>query len=307
LRSSRNRKLRQTEQQNPRSLGLDQLTTQELVRLIQREDATVARAVAREADAIARAIVLIVAALRSGGRLIYVGAGTSGRIAAVDAAECPPTFGVPSTQVHALMAGGTRAFTKAIEGVEDSATQGAHDLTAIRVARRDVVVGISSGGTTPYVLAALRLARKQGALTIGLTANRKSGISKVVDVLIAPETGAELIAGSTRMKAGTAQKMVLNTLSTGTFVALGRVYNNWMVDVALANRKLRERGLRILQEATGATARQASRALAKSGSNMRVALIMLKTGIDAAGAKRKLKENRGDLRLALGEGARRRN
>ena len=271
------------------------------MRAIQREDATVARAVGRESPAISRAVEAIVRSLRGGGRLIYVGAGTSGRLAVLDAAECPPTFGVPARQVQAVMAGGKRAFTEAIEGAEDSAGGGAKDLAARRVGRRDVVVGLTSSGTTPYVLAALRLARRRGAATIGVTANRRSPIARAADITIAPDTGPELIAGSTRMKAGTAQKMVLNTLSTAAFARLGRVYNNWMVDVALSNRKLRERGLRILQEATGASALLAARALAQSGGKMRVALVVLKTGASVGEARRRLRWAGGDLRRALGE------
>jgi N-acetylmuramic acid 6-phosphate etherase len=188
-----------------------------------------------------------------------------------------------------------------MEDAEDSETQGAKDVAARRVNKNDVVVGISSSGTTPYVLGALRLAKKRGAATIGITANRNSPISKLVQLLIAAETGPELIAGSTRMKAGTAQKLILNTLTTGAFVLLGRVYNNWMVDVSLSNRKLRERGLRILQEATGANKKRAATALAQSGDKMRVALIMLKTGVSATDASRRLKQSGNDLRLALGE------
>jgi N-acetylmuramic acid 6-phosphate etherase len=274
------------------------------VRVIHREDATVTRAMGRELPAISRAVEAIVRSLRSGGRLIYVGAGTSGRLAALDAAECPPTFGVPAWQVRAIVAGGKRALTGAVEGAEDSAVRGERDLAAMRVTRHDAVVGLAASGTTPYVLAALRLARRRGAATIGVTANRRSPIARVASITIAPDTGPELIAGSTRMKAGTAQKLVLNTLSTAAFVRLGRVYNNWMVDVALSNRKLRERGLRILREATGASASQAARALSQSGSRMRVALVMLKTGAGAAEARRRLRQAGGELRQALGEAPR---
>ena len=299
--SPRTRTVRRTEQRNPRSLGLDQLSTRELVRVIHREDATVARAVGRELPAISRAVEAIVRSLRSGGRLLYVGAGTSGRLAALDAAECPPTFGVPAQQVQAILAGGKRALTGAVEGAEDSAARGVRDLSARRVTRRDAVVGLTASGTTPYVLAALRLARRRGAVTIGVTANRQSPIARIAEITIAPHTGPELIAGSTRMKAGTAQKMVLNTLSTAAFVGIGRVYNNWMVDVALTNRKLRERGLRILQEATGASGSRAAQALAQSGGKMRIALVILKTGAGVQEARRRLRQAGGDLRRALGE------
>jgi N-acetylmuramic acid 6-phosphate etherase len=255
----------------------------------------------RELPAISRAVEAIVRSLRGGGRLIYVGAGTSGRLAALDAAECPPTFGVPARQVQAIVAGGKRALTGAIEGAEDSVARGTRDLAARQVGRRDAVVGLTASGTTPYVLAALRLARRRGAVTIGVTANRRSPIARIAKITIAPDTGPELIAGSTRMKAGTAQKLVLNTLSTAAFVRLGRVYNNWMVDVALTNRKLRQRGLRILQEATGASESRAARALAQSRGEMRVALVMLKTGVTESEARRRLRQGGGELRRALGE------
>jgi N-acetylmuramic acid 6-phosphate etherase len=301
LRRSPQRILRRAARRKPRTRGLDQLSTHELVRTIHRQDATVARAIGRELPTIVRAVEAIVRALRGGGRLIYVGAGTSGRLAAVDAAECPPTFGVSPRRVQAILAGGRRALTGAVEGAEDSAGRGARDLVAKRVTRRDAVVGIAASGTTPYVLGALRLARRRGAVTIGLTANRRSPIARVAAITIAPGTGPEVIHGSTRMKAGTAQKMVLNMLSTAAWVRLGRVYNSWMVDVALSNRKLRGRGLRILREASGASESEAARALAQSKGNMRRALVMLKAGVAEEQAQRLLRQAGGDLRRALGE------
>ena len=255
---------------------------------------------------IERAVEAIVRSLRAGGRLIYVGAGTSGRLATLDAAECPPTFGVSPQLVQAVVAGGRRALTRAVEAAEDSAAQGARDLTAKRVSRRDAVVGLTASGTTPYVLGALKLSRQRGAVTIGVTARRHAPISRVAEITIAPETGPELIHGSTRMKAGTAQKTVLNTLSTAALVRLGHVYNNWMVDVAMSNHKLRGRGLRILREATGASEAEAARALAQSRGKMRIALVMLKTGANATEAALRLKRADGDLRRALGEASLRR-
>jgi N-acetylmuramic acid 6-phosphate etherase len=266
----------------------------------------VPRAVARELPVIERAVEAIVRSLRAGGRLIYVGAGTSGRLATLDAAECPPTFGVSPQLVQAVVAGGRRALTRAVEAAEDSAAQGARDLTAKRVSRRDAVVGLTASGTTPYVLGALKLSRQRGAVTIGVTARRHAPISRVAEITIAPETGPELIHGSTRMKAGTAQKTVLNTLSTAALVRLGHVYNNWMVDVAMSNHKLRGRGLRILREATGASEAEAARALAQSRGKMRIALVMLKTGANATEAALRLKRADGDLRRALGEASLRR-
>jgi N-acetylmuramic acid 6-phosphate etherase len=281
--------------------GLDQLSTRAIVEAIHREDTTVARAVRRELPAITRAIDAIVHALANGGRLIYVGAGTSGRLAVLDAAECPPTFGVPARLVTAVIAGGRRALTDAAEDIEDSAVRGQRDLVAKRLTARDIVVGITASGATRYVLGALRFARRIGATTIGVTANRRSPVARLAGITIAAQTGAEVIEGSTRMKAGTAQKMILNLLSTTAMVRLGHVYHHWMVDVALTNRKLRQRGVRILQEAAGATAALATSALRQADSNLRVALVMLKTKATAAEAARRLRSARGNLRRALGE------
>jgi N-acetylmuramic acid 6-phosphate etherase len=296
-------RLRRTEQRSMRSRGLDQQTTRDIVRAISRDDATVARAVARELPRIARAADAVARALRSGGRLIYVGAGTSGRLATLDAAECPPTFGVSPAMVQAVVAGGRRALTGAVEGAEDDALQGKKDLAARSLMPRDIVMGLSASGTTPYVLGALRFARRRGARTIAVTANRRSPIARLAHIAIVAETGPEIIAGSTRMKAGTAQKMILNMLSTSAMIRLGRVYNNWMVDVALSNKKLVQRGLRILQEATRARPAQAARALRLAGNDMRVALIMLKNGAEASDARRKLRAAGGNLRDALRERA----
>ena len=290
-----------TERINPRSRGLDLRPTREIVRAIQREDATVARAVQRELPAITRAVDAIVNTLNGGGRLIYVGAGTSGRLATLDASECPPTFGVSPRLVVAVIAGGRRALVDAVEGAEDSAAQGKRDLAAQRLSRHDAVVGLTASGSTPYVLGALQFAKRRGAVTIGVTANRNSPLMRLAKIGIAPNTGPEIVAGSTRMKAGTAQKLVLNLLSTATMVRLGHVYDHWMIDVALTNQKLRRRGLRILEEASGAAAPDAARAFRQAGGNLRVALVMLKTEATAAGAKQQLKRAGGNLRRALGE------
>jgi N-acetylmuramic acid 6-phosphate etherase len=270
-----------TERRNPRSQSLDQMTTRALLKLINREDQLVPRAVERELPSIERAVDAVAKSIEQGGRLIYVGAGTSGRLAALDAAECPPTFGVSSRLVQAVVAGGRRALTRAAEDVEDSASQGARDLGAKKISAGDIVIGVTASGRTPYVLGALEFARKRGATTVLLTSNRNSPGTRLAKITIAPQTGAEVIAGSTRMKAGTAQKLILNMLSTAAMIRLGRVYNNWMVDVSMTNEKLRGRGLRILEQATGASAPEANRALAQSGS-LRVALVMLKTGSLAA-------------------------
>jgi N-acetylmuramic acid 6-phosphate etherase len=263
-------------------------------------------AVGREIPKIARAVNAIVRSLRRGGRLLYVGAGTSGRLATLDAAECPPTFGVPRTMVQAIIAGGRRALTEAAEGTEDASRQGARDLGAAGLTPKDVVVGLSASGATPYVLGALEYARKRGAITIGVTSNRRTPMAHLVSVMIAPDAGPEVIAGSTRMKAGTAQKLVLNLLSTAAMVRLGYVYDNWMINVALSNRKLRRRGLRILEEATGTSLSAAEHTLRQSGNNLPAALIMLKTGAPAGDARRRLAAAGGNARRALGATAARR-
>lgn len=256
-------------------------------------------AVAREIPSVARAVEVMAHALSSGGRVFYVGAGTSGRLATLDASECPPTFGVPSDWFQAVIAGGHMALWSAVEGAEDSAAQGAKDMFARRITKHDVVVGIAASGSTPYVLGALAKARSTGAVTIGITSNRRSPLAKAVKVLIAPETGAEALTGSTRLKAGTAQKLVLNMLSTATMVRLGRVYDNWMIGVALTNQKLEKRGLRILEQATGASVSEAARALRQSGHDPCVALIMLKGKVNAVTASRRLRAAQGNVRKAL--------
>jgi N-acetylmuramic acid 6-phosphate etherase len=288
-----------TEQRNPRSGGLDRKSTLEILRVLNGEDARVALAVRRELPKIARAVDAIVKSLRSGGRLFYVGAGTSGRLAVLDAAECPPTFGTSPKMVQAIIAGGSRAVRGAVEGAEDSAKNGARDLRKAGVKRDDVVVGLAASGTTPYVIGALQFARKRGAVTVGVTSNRMSPLARVANIAVAPDTGPEAISGSTRLKAGTAQKMVLNLLSTASMVRLGRVYENWMVYVALTNQKLRQRGARILQEAAGVSVSAAEQALRQSQHNLPVALIMLKTGISVRDARQRLEQSGGNVWQAL--------
>jgi len=271
----------------------------DILRAIHQEDATVARAVARAIPAITRAVDAIAKSLQSGGRLFYVGAGTSGRLAALDAAEIPPTFGTPARIVQAVIAGGRRALTHAVEGAEDDRAQGGRDLAARRLNRNDIVVGITASGSTPYVLGALEFARRCGATTVGVTANPRTPIVHLAGISIVAETGPETITGSTRMKAGTAQKLVLNMLSTAAMVRMGRVYDNWMIGVALTNRKLQARGLRILAEASGATIAEATLALRQSGRNMGIALIMLKSGTTAREAQRRLRNAGGNVRKAI--------
>jgi N-acetylmuramic acid 6-phosphate etherase len=292
---------RRTEQRNAASKNLDRMSALRILRLMNREDRKVAVAVGRVVPAIARAVEAIVKAIRRGGRLIYVGAGTSGRIAVLDAAECPPTFGTSPKLVRALIAGGRPAVTGAVEGAEDSVTNGKHDLLAKKVTRRDVVVGITASGTTPYVLATLRYARTRGAMTVAITVNPRTPVARLANILIATEVGPEILTGSTRLKAGTAQKMVLNMLTTTAMARLGHVYENLMIDVKASNRKVSERIVRILAEASRRSMSASEHALRQAGHNMRIALVMLKLGLDTRTARSKLGQARGDLRKALGE------
>ena len=290
---------RRTEHRNAASRNLDRLPAKRILQLMNREDRKVAAAVSREIPAIARAVDAIVQGLQKGGRLFYVGAGTSGRLAILDAAECPPTFGTPANLVQGIIAGGNRAITGAVEGAEDSAVNGARDLRAKHLKPSDVVVGIAASGSTPYVIGALRYAKKNKVVTVAITANRGTQLARIATISIAPEVGPEILTGSTRLKAGTSQKLVLNMLSTAAMVRLGHVYENLMIDVALTNRKLRDRGLRILMDASGRYASAARHALGQSGHNLRVALVMLKRDVTAAEAQRSIAEAKGNLRQAL--------
>ncbi len=292
-------KPRATEQRNPRTRGIDAKSTIEILRAIHREDAAVTRAVHRALPAIARAVDAITSALQEGGRLFYVGAGTSGRLAALDAAELPPTFGTPPRMVQAVIAGGRRALTHAVEGAEDNRGQGAKDLNKRGLSAEDIVVGIAASGGTPYVLGALEFAKKKGAITISITSNPRTPITHAAQISIVTPTGPEVITGSTRMKAGTAQKLVLNMLSTASMIRLGRVYDNWMIGVALTNRKLQARGLRILMEASGTDVAESTRALRQSRHNLGAALIMLKTGASVQQAMRLLRDTQGHVHNSI--------
>jgi N-acetylmuramic acid 6-phosphate etherase len=292
---------RRTEHRNPASRNLDRLSSQAILRLMNREDREVAILVGKEIPAIARAVDVIVRNIRKGGRLIYVGAGTSGRLAVLDASECPPTFGVSPDLVRALIAGGRKAVTEAVEGAEDSVANGARDLRTVKLRSKDVLVGIAASGTTPYVLGAMEYARKRRATTVAVTSNRRSPMAKLARIVIAPEVGPEVVTGSTRLKAGTSQKLVLNMLSTASMVRLGHVYENLMIDVTLTNEKLRGRAKRILAEASGKGLSASEHALRQSGHNLRVALIMLRLGISTSEARKKLSNAKGNLRRALGE------
>jgi N-acetylmuramic acid 6-phosphate etherase len=277
------------------------MSAMEIVCLMSREDRKVAPAVARELPAIARAVDGIVPRMRRGGRLIYLGAGTSGRLGVLDASECPPTFGVSPSLVRGLIAGGKKAITEPVEGAEDSKERAKRDLSRIRLSGNDVVVGLAASGTTPYVLAGLAYAKKRGALTIGISANRNSPLARAAQIAITPSVGPEVLTGSTRLKAGTAQKMVLNLLSTTTMGRLGHAYENLMIDLTKTNQKLKERAERILAEASGKNMSAVEHALRQSEHNLRVALVMLKRGVSAKKARKVLSRARGDLRRALGE------
>jgi N-acetylmuramic acid 6-phosphate etherase len=292
-------KLKSTERRNPRTRGIDVKSATGILRAIHREDASVALAVSRAIPAIARAVEAMTRAIQNGGRIFYVGAGTSGRLAVLDAAELPPTYGTPPKMVQAIIAGGRRALTHAVEGAEDDRAQGARDLNARKLSSKDAVVGIAASGGTPYVLGALEFAKRVGAVTIGVTSNPNTLITKLAHISIVTPTGPEVITGSTRMKAGTAQKLVLNMLSTATMIRLGRVYDNWMIGVALTNQKLKARGLRILMEASGTGVAESTRALRQSGHNLAAALIMLKTGASVQEAMRLLRDTKGHVYSAI--------
>jgi N-acetylmuramic acid 6-phosphate etherase len=292
---------RRTEHRNAASKNLDRMTAMEIVRLMNHEDRKVAAAVGRDLAAIARAADAVVKAISNGGRLIYVGAGSSGRMAVLDAAECPPTFGTSPKLVQASIAGGQPAVTGAVEGAEDSLANAERDLRPKKLTRNDVVVGITASGTTPYVLAALQYARRHGAGTVAITVNPRTPVARLANILIATEVGPEVLTGSTRLKAGTAQKMVLNMLSTAAMAQLGHVYENLMIDVKPSNQKVSDRIVRILAEASGKSVSASEHALRQAGHNMRIALVMLKLGVSAQEAKKKLREAKGGLREALGE------
>jgi N-acetylmuramic acid 6-phosphate etherase len=288
-----------TEQHHADHADLDLRPTRELVELINDEDAIVAGAVRQAAPALAAAIDAIVGRLQAGGRLIYVGAGSSGRLALVDAAECGPTFGVPPEQVVAIVAGGAHALAVAQEAAEDDADAGGADVTAAAVSSRDAVVLLSASGSTPYVLGAARVAVAAGALTIGLACVDSSPLGGLVDHEIVAVVGPEVIAGSTRMKAGTAQKLMLNTLSTVTMVRLGKTFGNLMVDVVASNAKLRARARRAVGLATGAEDALVDAALVDSGGDVKVAIVSLLSGVDAATAAARLERSNGVVRDAL--------
>jgi N-acetylmuramic acid 6-phosphate etherase len=290
-----------TEAINPASDDLDRLSTLDLVRLINAEDTTIAAAVGAQSETIAEAVDLVAARLAEGGRLIYVGAGTSGRLGVLDASECPPTFNAEPGQVIGVIAGGDLALRQAIEGAEDSCEAAVGDLRDIALSASDVLVGITASGTAPYVLAALDEARAAGAAAIALTCNDGSPAAGHADLTIAVVVGPEVLSGSTRMKAGTATKLVLNTLTTGAMVRLGKTYGNLMVDLQASNRKLVQRSLLILQRLADLDAAAAEQLLASCGGELKTAILVARLGIDAEDARQRLAAADGRLRVALGD------
>lgn len=293
-----------TEAVNPALADIDALDTQTRLRLMNREDARVAEAVALEIPQIARAAHFAARSLRAGGRLIYLGAGTSGRLGVLDASECPPTFGVPPGLVVGIIAGGPGAMFQAVEGAEDDPGLGAAAVIEADVSERDTVVGISASGRAPFVLGALRQAKKRGASTVALTNNRPSEMEAVALVTIAPLVGPEVLAGSTRLKAGTAQKMVLNMLSTEAMIEVGKTYGNLMVDVQATNVKLRARAARIIAQITGLSLARAQDALGEADGSAKLAVLMVQTGQSLDEARQTLAHAGGFLRRALSDAGR---
>ncbi|MGL5080184.1 MAG: N-acetylmuramic acid 6-phosphate etherase [Microcoleaceae cyanobacterium] len=288
-----------TEQTNTSSQNLDQLSALDLVDLFNREDVQTLLAIARARESLAQAIDLISVALRQGGRLFYVGAGTSGRLGVLDAAECPPTFCTPPELVQGIIAGGAAALVRSSEDLEDRPEDGKQAIIDRQINALDVVVGITAGGTTPFVHGALAAAQQRGAKTIFIACVPVEQVPSFTDVDIRLIVGPEILAGSTRLKAGTVTKMALNTLSTGVMVKLGKVYGNRMVDVAITNNKLRDRALRILMDLTGISQKEAEELLNRSGQSVKLALLSHWTGLDRQSAQQLLEQHRGNLRQAI--------
>ena len=288
-----------TEQRNPRSYDIDQLSTQAVLGLINNEDKLVPLAVERELEYVAKAVDLVVHALRQGGRLVYVGAGTSGRLGILDASECPPTYGTHPGMIAALIAGGPQAVFESQEGAEDNSDQAVVDIERLRITRGDVVCGIAASRRTPYVVAAVKRARELGAKTIYVSTNPRRDFNLDVDVAICPEVGPEVVMGSTRMKSGTAQKLVLNMITTTSMIKLGKVYQNMMVDLQLKSAKLVERARRVIMASTGVDYQVAVDLMAKADGQVKTAIVMAKTGQTAGEARRRLDEAGGFVRTAI--------
>jgi N-acetylmuramic acid 6-phosphate etherase len=289
-----------TEQRLPRSTNIDRLATADILRLINSEDKLVPAAVERELPYISEAVELIVPCLKNGGRLIYVGAGTSGRLGILDASECPPTFGTDPDSILGVIAGGQAAVFRSQEGAEDNVAKAIEEMNRLEVSVKDVVCGIAASRRTPYVVSAIGRARERGAKTVYITTNPRATFDLQVDVAICPEVGPEVITGSTRMKSGTAQKLVLNMLTTATMVKLGKLYENMMVDLQLTNHKLVERAKRTIMIVTGLNEEHAARLLQESGGHVKTAIVMGARGVTAERAKQLLEEAGGFVRNAIG-------
>ena len=288
-----------TEQRNPNSMQVDSLSALEIVQLMNQEDKQVPLAIEKCLPQIAQAVECIVAAFQQGGRLVYIGAGTSGRLGVLDASECPPTFGVSPEMVKGIIAGGERALRHPIEGAEDSKAQAVVDLQTIQFSSKDVLVGIAASGRTPYVIGALEYAKSLGSVTVSIASNPNSAMANIVDIAIDTVVGAEVLTGSSRLKSGTAQKLVLNMLTTASMILMGKCYQNLMVDVQASNEKLKARAIRIVMQATDCEKALAEETLKLADQNAKLALMMILSGLDRAQAEALLEKHQGKLQLAL--------
>ena len=288
-----------TEQRNPNSMHVDSLSALEIVRLMNEEDKQVPVAIEKCLPQIAQAVECIVAAFQQGGRLVYIGAGTSGRLGVLDASECPPTFGVSPEMVKGIIAGGERALRHPIEGAEDSKAQAVVDLQIIQFSSKDVLVGIAASGRTPYVIGALEYAKSLGSVTVSIASNPNSAMANIVDIAIDTVVGPEVLTGSSRLKSGTAQKLVLNMLTTASMILMGKCYQNLMVDVQASNEKLKARAIRIVMQATDCDKALAEETLKQADQNAKLAIMMILSGLDRAQAEALLEKHQGKLQLAL--------
>ena len=288
-----------TEQRNPNSMDVDRLSALEIVQLMNEEDKQVPLAIEKCLPQIAQAVERIVAAFQQGGRLVYIGAGTSGRLGVLDASECPPTFGVSPEMVKGIIAGGERALRHPIEGAEDSKEQAVVDLQTIQFSSKDVLVGIAASGRTPYVVGALEYAKSLGSVTVSIASNPNSAMANIVDIAIDTVVGPEVLTGSSRLKSGTAQKLVLNMLTTASMILMGKCYQNLMVDVQASNEKLKARAIRIVMQATDCDKALAEETLKQADQNAKLAIMMILSGLDRAQAEALLEKHQGKLQLAL--------
>ena len=288
-----------TEQRNPNSMHVDSLSALEIVQLMNEEDKQVPLAIEKCLPQIAQAVECIVAAFQQGGRLVYIGAGTSGRLGVLDASECPPTFGVSPEMVKGIIAGGERALRHPIEGAEDSKEQAVIDLQTIQFSSKDVLVGIAASGRTPYVIGALEYAKSLGSVTVSIASNPNSAMANIVDIAIDTVVGPEVLTGSSRLKSGTAQKLVLNMLTTASMILMGKCYQNLMVDVQASNEKLKARAIRIVTQATDCDKALAEETLKQADQNAKLAIMMILSGLDRAQAEALLEKHQGKLQLAL--------